>query len=296
MNPQEEYYRRNTKTRRELLILLVKVVLYIPLAYSFEEYSEFYDSRPFLDRLAYATSTFLIANIAVSGSRVALISLYLRRSALKSNTRGSFVLGVNRIASVINAVFFVIALMLLFKIDPERFITSITIVAMALALLFKEYITNMISGLIVMFSDQIALGDYIKMADHQGKIVDITLSNIVLLNDDDDIVMIPNNLVFTTNIINQSAHSTRMATFEFELPITLSSKQLQLEDKLKKSVQGYMDDIVADSFQLKILSVMKDHVRYKVQFLLTPQGRQNRQKLKKIMLGTIVSIMDEEPR
>lgn len=271
--------------------MLIKIAIYLPLAYSFEEYSEFYDSRPFLGRAAYALSTFLIVNIVVSISRMVIIMLYIRRSAYTSHTRGSFVLGINRIASVINSVFLVIAFMLLLKIDPVQFITSITIVAMAIALLFKEYITNMISGLIVMFSDQIALGDYIKMADQQGKVVDITLTNIVLLNDDDDIVMIPNNLVFTSNIVNQSVHNTRMVTIEFELPLNLSAHNEQLEMRLKKIIEDRTEDVVANSFRLKVLSIMKDHVRHKVQFLLTPQGKQNRQKLKKLMMEAIVSNM-----
>lgn len=293
MNPQAEYVKRNIRNKREFIIVLIKIAIYIPLAYSFDEYSDFYASRAFLSRAAYALSTFLIVNIVVSISRIVMISLYLKRSAYTSHTRGSFVLGVNRIASVINAVFFIIAMMLLLKIDPVQFVTSITIVAMAIALVFKEYITNMISGLIVMFSDQLSLGDYIKMADQQGKIVDITLTNIVLLNDDDDIVMIPNNLVFTSNIVNQSVHNTRMLTIEFELPLNLSSSQAYLEAKLLKAIENRTDDVVSNSFRLKVLSILKDHVRYKLQFLLTPQGKQNRQKLKKVMMEAIVSNMGD---
>lgn len=295
MNPQEEYYKRNIRSKKEFFILLIKIAIYVPLAYSFEQYSDFYEQRAFLGRAAYALSTFLIVNIIVSISRMVVISLYLRRSAYTSQTRGSFVLGVNRIASVINSVFLVIALMLLLKIDPVQFVTSITIVAMAIALLFKEYITNMISGLIVMFSDQLSLGDYIKMADQQGKIVDITLTNIVLLNDDDDIVLIPNNLVFTSNIINQSVHNTRMVTIEFELPLGLSSNQAQLETTLHRAVEGRTEEVVAKSFRLKVLSIQKDHVRYKVQFLLTPQGKQNRQKLKKAMMDAIIATTGNLP-
>ena len=99
---------------------------------------------------------------------------------LKSNIKDNFILGIDRIQSILDTVFFALAFIVFLGNDPKSFLTSITIVAAAIALTFKDYITNMINGLIIMFSDQLSLGDHIKIKDIDGKIVDITLINMVL--------------------------------------------------------------------------------------------------------------------
>src|SRR5690606_14602138 len=121
-----------------------------------------------------------------------------------------------------NAVFVVISLMIAFGIKPLEFLTSLTIVAMAIAVLFRDYITNMLSGLFIMFSEQLSVGDRIKVGDQKGRIIDITFANIELQNDEDDIVMIPNNLVFTNPMVNLSAHRSNLFTVKFELPLNIA--------------------------------------------------------------------------
>src|SRR5690606_4496714 len=157
---------------------------------------------------------------------------YRGRSKKSSRVRGNYVLGINQIATLLNVVFVVLGLMLAFGIDPGKFLTSITIVAMAIALLFRDYITNMISGLLIMFSDQFTIGDTVKVGEHQGKIMDITLANMVIKNEDDDIVLIPNNTAFTSNIINHSLQNSRKLTIDFELPLVDSYEQGALEQSL----------------------------------------------------------------
>src|SRR5690606_29269263 len=104
--------------------------------------------------------------------RYLLISWYSRRSHPNNRLRSNVVLGINQFAIILNAGFVVMAIMVILNIDPKEFLTSITLVAMAIALLFRDYITNMISGLLIMFSDRFTVGDYIKIGNDQGRIVD----------------------------------------------------------------------------------------------------------------------------
>src|SRR5690554_3380452 len=141
--------------------------------------------------------------------------------------------------------------MIAFGINPKEFLTSITLVAMAIALLFRDYITNMISGLLIMFSDRFTVGDYIKISNDQGQIVDITLSNIVLNNEDDDLVMIPNNTAFTENIINQTIANTRKMVIDFNLPLASAHKRDELEQRLRGVLEGMPEEVVKDSVQFR---------------------------------------------
>ena len=75
-------------------------------------------------------------------------------------------------------------------------------IAAALVLITKDYISNLINGMYLTFNRIINIGDQVQIGSLKGKILDITLTNVHLLNDDDDIIYIPNNNVFSTEIIN----------------------------------------------------------------------------------------------
>ena len=140
------------------IVFIVKVVVWLALILSFPLLQDVYNRSAYLSQIAYALNTFLTASVLFSVGRFVMIALYTRRTERQS-VRGNFVLGINRVTAVLNSIFAIIALMLAFGINPVGFVTSMTIVAMAIAVTFREYITNMISGLILMFSDQFSIGD-----------------------------------------------------------------------------------------------------------------------------------------
>ncbi|RRN76525.1 mechanosensitive ion channel protein MscS, partial [Pseudoxanthomonas sp. SGD-10] len=199
---QDKLQQRNELN--ELIVIFIKLFFCITLIYFNEHKPAFYQTVPIIGKLAYSVMIFVSASLSVSIIRLIIVSLYIRRNRLKSTVKDNFILGISQIVSVLNTVFFIIAFMYLLGIDPIKFLTSITIVAAAIALISKEYIANMINGLIIMFSDKLSLGDYIKVGNEEGKIIDITLINVILQNDDNDMVLIPNSVIFNSIIINQS--------------------------------------------------------------------------------------------
>ncbi|MGO1244608.1 MAG: mechanosensitive ion channel family protein [Sphingobacterium sp.] len=207
---------------------------------------------------------FLVPSIILSVVRFLILFVYNTKNSDR-NVRGNFVLGVNRLTAVLNTVFATVALMILFGIDPRDFIMSMTFVAMAIAVLFRDYITNMISGLIVMFSDQLSVGDRIKVGEHRGRIVDITFANIVLQDEEDDIVMVPNNTVFTATFMNLSAHQSSLFSVKFELPLEVALHITELEEALRLSFIAHPNlALVEDELHLIVTELGKDYVRYKL--------------------------------
>lgn len=208
--------------------------------------------------------SFLVPSVILSIIRFVIISLYNARHAKKS-VRGNFVLGINRVTAMLNAVFAIIALMIAFGIKPLEFLTSLTIVAMAIAVLFRDYITNMLSGLFIMFSEQLSVGDRIKVGDQKGRIVDITFANIELQNEEDDIVMIPNNLVFTNPMVNLSAHRSNLFTVKFELPLMMNASTEQLESEIRETLINHPNLASDNEINLEVVEIGKDFVRYKIE-------------------------------
>ena len=272
--------RTSQRIARDRLFFALKVVLWTIIAYSFAAEAELYQDYPRIRQFAYGVNTFLTGSILISIGRFIFISLYRRRNKKNNRVRGNYVLGISQIATLLNVVFVILGLMLVFGINPKEFLTSITIVAMAIALLFRDYITNMISGLLIMFSDQFTIGDTVRIGEHQGKIMDITLANIMVKNEDDDVVLIPNNTAFTTNIINQSLQNSKKLTIDFELPLANSYDQVALEKSLHAVLQQYRNEVVQGSFQLKVTAVGKDSVHYKLQFATVKKDTGLRRKLR----------------
>ncbi len=242
-------------------------------------------------RIYDAATFFLASNILISLGRMVLVRFYLRKNHLES-LHTNFVLGVNMIASILNGIIFLITLMLLFGINPFTFFTSITIVAAAVALLSKDYITNMINGLIIMFSDQLTLGDNVKIGEQKGKILDVTLINLVLLNEDDDIVMIPNNTVLTSLVINHSRQYIKKLSFEFEVkPGKLDLDHF--EQKLRETLNQFEEEVTANSFSMKTVHIQKDAVKLKCQFLLNNNDKQSERIIKRKINQKIIELSNE---
>ncbi|MGN0002496.1 MAG: mechanosensitive ion channel family protein [Sphingobacterium composti] len=220
--------------------------------------------KELLAQMVKGLNTFLVPSIILSVLRFLVISLYNARHANRS-VRGNFVLGINRLTAIINAVLFVIAVMVAFGINPVEFVTSLTIVAMAIAVLFRDYITNMLSGLFIMFSEQLSVGDRIKVGEHKGRIVDVTFANIILQNEEDDIVMVPNNMVFTNSMVNLSAHRSNLFTVKFELPLYVATDVKTLEKEIQGVLLNHpnLDDETPPA--LHVVEIGKDFVRYKIE-------------------------------
>ncbi|MBK1441427.1 mechanosensitive ion channel [Parapedobacter sp. ISTM3] len=281
---------------KERLFFIFKVVLWVVIAYSFATAETWYRDYPRVRQFAYGINTFLTGSVLISIGRFMFIALYKQRNTKNDRIRGNYVLGINQIAALLNVAFAVIGLMLMFGINPKEFLTSITIVAMAIALLFKDYITNMISGLLIMFSDQFTIGDNVRIGEHKGKIVDITLANIMVKNEDDDVVLIPNNTAFTANIINQSLQNSKKLSMDFELPLAHSYDHEALKNSLEEVVKQYGGAIVTGSFQFKVVGVGKDVVKYKLQFFTTKRDADIRRKVRSELYQRVIAYDAEQAR
>lgn len=278
---------------RKRTVFIVKVVVFILLV-AFGEYILRY-SQEFgfsLVNVLSALGFFLGGNIIVSLVRMIIVRFYLRK---KSNDpmRSNFVLGVNRIAEILNGGVFLIAAILLFGEKPGEFFTSITIVAAAIAIISKDYITNMINGLIIMFSDQFTLGDTIKVGEHEGKITDVTLLNMVLTNEDADLVMIPNNLLLTAQVINHSKQHIKKLTFEFDMKIVPGLDVNEIEHKVREVISEFDQYVKHESFYLKTLAIHKDDVRFKCQFLLNTFKKDLERQIRRKVNQTLIEIARE---
>ena len=281
---------KQRSTRKEFLMIIIKIIILFMLAY-FETYQPvIFTDFPFIALTAHAFMVFLGPSVAVSFLRLVVIYWYIKKHRFKSTIKDNFILGINRIVSILNTVFGVIAVMIWMGIQPLEFLTSITIVAAAIAVTFKDYITNMINGLIIMFSDRLSLGDHIRVNDNEGKILDITLINMILQNEDNDMVIIPNSVVFSSVIINQSKQNIKKLSIEFEMALQFGYTPDFLEKHLYRAVDSFKDNIVSSGLTIKTLAIHKDIARFKAQVLLNNYDKLKEREIRRALNTAILKL------
>ncbi|WP_246101289.1 mechanosensitive ion channel family protein [Pedobacter westerhofensis] len=271
-------------------MILVKTVLFMLMVYAKFSEPDLFIKYRWIENTNSALIVFLGPSTAVSFLRLIIIYWYIRKHRLKPNIKDNFILGINRIVSILNTAFGVIAFMIFMGKSPLEFLTSITIVAAAIAVTFKDYITNMINGLIIMFSDRLSLGDHIKLHDTEGKILDITLINVILQNEDNDMVIVPNSVVFSSVIINQSKQNIKKLSIEFELSLSLGFAPGELEIYLNESVQGFANYITSGGLTIKTLAISKDVARFKVQVLLNNYDKLKEREIRRALNTAVLQL------
>jgi small-conductance mechanosensitive channel len=169
-------------------------------------------------------------------------------------------------------------------------------VAAAIAIISKDYLVNMINGFILMFSNQLSLNDYIKVGDLSGRILDITLLNIVLLSDEDEVIYIPNTLVATSNVVNSTKKNFKKLSFDFELGPEVLGNPDELEDYIVDSLKVEFKDISLEKFSLKIIEIKKDSVNLKLHITLDKKHKDLEKPVRRFINKTILNYIAESKK
>lgn len=281
---------RERKTGKEIVMMLAKAIVYLFLVYLYINKPIVYINYPVISKLAGAVMVFLGPSLLVSIARLVIIYWYIRKHKFKSNIKDNFILGINRITSILDAVFLGLAILSLLNIKLEELVFSVSIVAAAVALTFKDYVTNMINGLIIMFSDRLSLGDHIKMGEHEGKILDITLINMILQNEDSDMVIIPNSVVFSSVIINQSKQNIKKLSIEFDMSLNNGYTPEYLENYLNKVISNYSANVMDKGLTVKTIALNKDAAIFKAMVLLRHYDKLKEREIRRAINTALIRL------
>lgn len=175
------------------------------------------------------------------------------------------------------------------RIDAKTLFTSLSIVAAAIAIISRDYLVEIISGIIISFSNEISIGDYIKIGDHKGKVLEINLTKIALINEDDDIVFLPNNKVFTSEVVNYTKGSIKKVNIEFELDLKYLETIEELEHDLVQCLADYHTQLDEDEFNLRIVTIHKESLSLKFQFQLHQVNRDIEREIRKKTVRRVVN-------
>jgi len=214
---------------------------------------------------------------------------YRKRKKLSPYHVDNFQFGINNIAKLLIGFGLIVTIFAMFGIDFMSLLTSLSIVAAAIAITTKEYIDDFLVGLYFSFSSDFEINDYVKIEDHKGKIVEIGMLKIKLLNDDEDIVIIPNSKLYSNEIINYTKKDIRSMSIDFQIDINHVRNIETLESELKTALAEMNDYIEPHSYNLKIKEMKKDALDLKFQYTIK---KIDMDKLKKIRSMTVRQVFN----
>jgi len=219
----------------------------------------------------------LIINLIASSFKY----FYSRRRGVSLNYKNNVHFGIDNIAKLLIGLGLVIALFGAWGIDIKSLFTSLSIVAAAIAIISKEFINDFLIGLYFSFSKDFEINDYVNLEEQKGKIIEIGMLKIKLLNDDDDIVVIPNSKIYANEIVNYTKRDLRLMSIDFQMDITKVDNIVLLEQELISSLMSYSEYIEENSYNLKIVEMKKDYIDLKFQYKLRKLDRDLQRDIRK---------------
>lgn len=224
---------------------------------------------------------------------IGLLSFYYRKRKKYSESKKDNVInGLQNLYYLILTGATIMTILGFWNIDASTLFTTLSIVAAAIAIISRDYLLEIISGMIISFSNEVSIDDYIKIGEHKGKVIDINLTKIALINEDDDIVFLPNNKVFSSEIVNYTKGQIRKVNIEFELDLKFLKPIEELENDLIECLADYHDQMEKDKFILRIVSINKESLFLKFQFQLLQVNREIERELRKKTVRRVVNYIN----
>lgn len=237
---------------------------------------------------------FIIFYIAINFLSNTVKYFYSKRNKIPKNKKNNVHFGIENIANVTIGIGIFIMLLSVFGINPSELITSLTIVAAAFAILTKEYIVDFLSGIYLSFSNTFEVNDLVKIDNIKGKIVEISMLKVKILNDDDDIVIIPNSKVHYGEIINYTKRDIRLMTVDFQIALKYIDSIEQLEKEIISSLKSFGEYIEPKSYNLKVVEMKMDYLEVKFQYTLKQVDMDLQRKIRKRTIREVFNFISSK--
>ena len=143
---------------------------------------------------------------------------------------------LNLIVSVIKVVILISALLLFLKrlgIDITAFVASLGIGGLAVAMASKDTIANFFGSLKIIFDNSFSQGDWIKVGDVEGTVVELGFVSTKLRTFDNALISLPNSNLANTALKNFSKRTVGRR-IKMKIGVTYSATHENLQKTIKE--------------------------------------------------------------
>jgi small-conductance mechanosensitive channel len=230
-------------------------------------YAESYIGSVFLRVVINLSIIYLTLVIVFDTAALAINFLYRKKNGRSDQHADSFTLGIKRLSSALVVFIFVLFVIDVF-VPLKTFIGSLTIAMALIGLALRDFITNFVNGLNIMFSSPFQLGEYIKVGDLKGKIKDMTFTHVHLQTEAQNMVFVPNNVMLSKEIVNFSKNKVKKVLVRVVVEKMYYPQYEELQSYIPKRVAEQFPDSVAiaDDIVIRVDSIEKDSIVWLVEY------------------------------
>jgi small-conductance mechanosensitive channel len=278
--------------KRNSSIHLVVVLILIISAFSYKN-----GILNFVKQFSYvsymAESVFRIVITVLITDIIHQIVVLFYRSELVGK-RDNFLYGIGHIKKVLFALYAGLLLLAVLDISLGKALTTLSLLAAAIVLIAKDYISNFINGMYMTFARVVNIGDEVSIGLHKGKIQDITLSSVHIINEDDDLIYIPNSVVFSSDIVNYTRREIKKTSLDFEIDILAVNDVVVFESEIIEGMKEFQSNIQLGSYNLKVFALTSEIVKFKFQYLVNEGTDKDLERIiKRRTIRHIVKLVNE---
>ena len=278
--------------------IYVRVALLVLSIYASRVYVDLFTPIKFFTEIINLVVIYFALNISFAVVSLFIVFIYRKQNKRPQDYIDNFTIGINQLSSFFFRLIFVLAAIDILFIDIKELLMSLTIMTAFLAISFREYITNFINGVNIMFSGKFKLREYVKIGNHKGRIKDLTFTHIQLLTDTKDTIYIPNNLVTTREVINYSKSTVKNVFVD----VVLNKDQLQYYKELQRRIISRMSrkfrDVIAskDNITINVESIEKDTVKWKIRYVMSRYNFDLEKKLKNTTVEIVLDFFNKKKK
>ncbi len=253
--------------RRTLLKLLVKAFFLaslILLGHNNLFFQDFYISRFFNTNVFISVYNFLIFWLSVNIFVRINQFIYRKRKKLGDKYSDNVIVGLQNIYFLLTGLGLIVMILGMFGVEFSKLLTALSIVAAAIAIISKDIVSDILTGFIISFSKDLALGDYVKISQFKGKVIDINIYKIVLQTDNGELIYIPNSKAYFADISNY----TRKVKYQGRLELSVSLSNYlplhQVKEIATRRISKYSDRVDVKSVAINVVSILKDEIKIEI--------------------------------
>lgn len=125
------------------------------------------------------------------------------------------------IISIVTVVLYIILTIVVVSVlgfSTAGIIAAFSAIALAVALALQDSLASLANGIIIIFTKPFKKGDYIEINGKDGLVQDIRLFNTKIVTYSNEEILIPNNQILGSTLINYSTMSLRRVVISVPIP------------------------------------------------------------------------------
>ena len=161
------------------------------------------------------------------------------RTTMKSRLDKSAATFIISIVTVVLYIALVIVDVSALGFSTAGIIAAFSAIALAVALALQDSLASLANGIIIIFTKPFKKGDYVEINGKDGLVQDIRLFNTKIVTYNNEEILIPNNQILGSTLINYSTMSLRRVVIE--VPIPYSAELSEVKEILLSTLNSHQD-------------------------------------------------------